>query len=194
MVDCKPAALPHATPWMPSIRAHASMLQFNFTSSTLAVSPFPASRFAIGGSSDGTNPMNLVEVYDPSTDKWSDIAPMNSKRSGMAAAPLGGKLYVAGGYDGSSTARGCCQINSVEVYDPSTNKWSAVASMSNERRYALGAASLGGKLCVVGGSPDASNPLNSVEVYEPSTNKWSGVAPMSSKRRHLAAASLGGKL
>ena len=64
---------------------------------------------------------------------------MNSARFRCAAASLGGKLFAIG----ADVGRG--GSNSVEVYDPSTNKWSYIASMSS-KRFALAATSLGGRL------------------------------------------------
>lgn len=46
---------------------------------------------------------------------------------------LSGKLIAIGGNDGNSSH------NSVETYDPETNRWSPLASMSS-RRSSVGAA------------------------------------------------------
>lgn len=40
--------------------------------------------------------------YDPQTNRWSKVAPMSTKRLGVAVAVLGGYLYAVGGSDGSS--------------------------------------------------------------------------------------------
>lgn len=57
-----------------------------------------------------------VERYDPTSGQWTDVTPMLSKRCRLGAATLNGKLYVCGGYDGSTFLR------TVEVYDPITSK------------------------------------------------------------------------
>ena len=56
---------------------------------------------------------------------------------------LGGRLFVIGGNDGSSF------LNSCEVYDPVSNKWSFSAAM-NRQRAGLGADVLDGLLYVSG--------------------------------------------
>ena len=47
--------------------------------------------YAVGG-----NELNSVEVLNPSRRVWSLIAPMNSKRSGVAAVVLHHQLYAIG--------------------------------------------------------------------------------------------------
>jgi len=55
-------------------------------------------------------------------------------------------------------------LDSVEIYDPVTNKWTFAASMSCPRG-GVGVAALGGKIYAVGGH-DGSNYLSSVEAYD----------------------------
>lgn len=57
-----------------------------------------------------------VEKYDALTDTWTNVQPMLSRRCRLGVAALNGKLYVCGGYDGSTF------LKSVEAYDPKTNK------------------------------------------------------------------------
>ena len=63
-----------------------------------------------------------------------------------------------GGFDDNSP------LESVERYDPVTNKWTFVSSMSCPRG-GVGVAALGGRIYAVGGH-DGSNYLNSVECYD----------------------------
>lgn len=43
-----------------------------------------------------------VEEYNPETDEWRLVAPMNVKRSRVALCANMGKLWAIGGYDGES--------------------------------------------------------------------------------------------
>uniref|UniRef100_A0A665UHJ9 Kelch-like protein 20 n=1 Tax=Echeneis naucrates TaxID=173247 RepID=A0A665UHJ9_ECHNA len=84
-------------------------------------------------------------------------------------------------------------ISSVERYDPQTNEWRMVASMS-KRRCGVGVSVLDDLLYAVGGH-DGSSYLNSVERYDPKTNQWSSdVAPTSTCRTSVGVAVLGGYL
>ena len=37
------------------------------------------------GGSDGSSHLNIAELYDPQSQTWSAVAPMGSKREGLAA-------------------------------------------------------------------------------------------------------------
>lgn len=131
--------------------------------------------------------------YDPHSNRWTKMAPMTTRRLGVAVAVVGGYLYAVGGSDGSAplntgtvcphfgflSAR-CIMRCSVERYDPRMNKWTAVAPMGTRRKH-LGCAVYNGFLYAVGGRDDATE-LSSAERYNPQTNQWSAVVAMSSRR------------
>ena len=64
-----------------------------------------ASLVALGGY-DGSG-KSSCEVYDPASNSWRAIAPMGSKRYGMAAAVVGGLLYALGGSGDSGNLSSC---------------------------------------------------------------------------------------
>lgn len=53
-------------------------------------------RIYIVGGNDGTAFLNTCEVYDPISDRWANIAPMNTARAGIGCAVEDGILYAAG--------------------------------------------------------------------------------------------------
>lgn len=65
--------------------------------------------------------------FDPDTKHWSFIAAMTTARSTVGVAVLNGRLYAVGGRDGAAC------LNSVECYDPHTNKWSIRCPMIKRR-------------------------------------------------------------
>ncbi|EDO34507.1 predicted protein, partial [Nematostella vectensis] len=69
------------------------------------------------------------EVYDPSTERWTFLAPMATARVHCATAVHDGKLWVFGGL---SEPRGSA-VRDVECYDPDTNNWTSVAPMPGAR-------------------------------------------------------------
>mgnify|MGYP001974111663 CR=1 FL=1 len=81
----------------------------------------------------GNAPRRLEEVAD----------------GGVGARPgleeLHGKLYAIGGHNGET------RVSTVERYDPATDRWEAVASLTIARAF-LGTASDGHRLWAVGGS------------------------------------------
>ena len=55
--------------------------------------------------------LDTAEVYDPQTDGWQPLAKMTTARVALGLAAVGGKIYAAGGFDGSAA------LASVEAYD-----------------------------------------------------------------------------
>ncbi|XP_046565555.1 kelch-like protein 20 [Haliotis rubra] len=147
----------------------------------LEVTGLTLSDVVLGGVDNNTKYLLFSLRYDPHTNQWSsDVAPTSSCRTSVGVAVLGDYLYAVGGQDGVSC------LNYVERYDPQTNKWAKVASMST-RRLGVGVAVLCSFLYAVGGS-DGTCPLNTVERYDPRTNRWTPVAPMGTRRKHLGVA------
>ena len=95
---------------------------------------------------------------------------MLSKRCRLGVAALNGKLYAAGGYDGSVF------LKTVECFNPKTNKWTTVQSM-NLKRSRVALVATYGKLYAIGGYDGCAN-LSSVEMYDPETDKWEFVQSM----------------
>jgi N-acetylneuraminic acid mutarotase len=106
--------------------------------------------YVIGGRVEGISPtvnVNVNEVYDSEKNTWTCLAPMPSKRSGIAAANfVMSSIYVFGGEEPSKT------FNNNERYDTKTNKWFIDAPMPTAR-HGLGAASVEDRIYVLGGGP-----------------------------------------
>jgi len=121
------------------------------------------------------------------THEWATtVSNMSSKRSYLAAAAVGNKIYVMGGHDGSSCSSTC------EVYDTTTNAWTSIANMTT-KRAGLAAAAVGSKIYVMGGY-DGSSYFNTCEVYDTTTNAWTSISNMTTKRGNLAATAVGSKI
>ena len=71
--------------------------------------------------------LNLVYVYDPRADAWTQLASMGNVRQVHASAAVGGKLYVFGGLSASKF------LSAAEVYDPASNSWAQVTSLTSAR-------------------------------------------------------------
>ena len=119
---------------------------------------------------------------------WTSRASMSVPRFMPAAAAVGGRLYVLGGY-----AVGGSGIQaSVEGYDPGTGLWSMMSSMPSGRNY-LAAAALDGLIYAVGGF-SGSDGVAVNEVFDPGANRWMSEAPMHTPRHALAGAAHDGRL
>jgi len=119
--------------------------------------------YAVGGRRNGNYGQNLAtnEAYDPATDRWQTRANMPTARSGIAAAVLGGRIFVFGGEAPSGT------FGEAEAYDARSDVWSAQPRMPTAR-HGLGAAVAGGRIYVISGGPrpgDTSSSAN--EIFAP---------------------------
>jgi len=100
---------------------------------------------------------DVVEEYDPSTDKWS--APkerMPTARSGGGCGTDGKRIYCAGGE--VTTKEVCGAFRALEAYDPTTNTWSKLPSMTIPRHGVAGGV-IGNRLHLVSGMIQSSGSM-----------------------------------
>lgn len=141
-------------------------------------------------------PTAAAAVYDVRAAGWVALPAMSVARSDAAAAAVGGRLYVFGGYgDGfDMTVTGSL----AEVYDAAAGAWRAVAPMPTPRGD-LQAVAFGDRIFVVGGwQYSAADPLGSfvavVEAYSPASNSWARHANMLVPKGDFALAVYRGQL
>ena len=115
------------------------------------------------------------EVYDPTTNTWENRKPMPTERESLQANAVGNKIYLIGGML-NVPPRG--EIFGVtEVYDPSSDSWTTLASMPYPvNRYA--SAVIDGKIYIFGGSTSSDQTSTLVQIFDPETNNWTTGAPM----------------
>jgi N-acetylneuraminic acid mutarotase len=106
---------------------------------------------------DASTRTGRLFAYAPATDTWTERAPMGIPRTQFAFASLNGSLYAAGGFvsapsrPGDSMRRGI-----VEAYDPATNRWTTLPSLSVARDD-FGLAAVNGFLYAIGGDIGQEN-------------------------------------
>lgn len=122
---------------------------------------------AAGGFGTG-GALASAEIYDPATDTWTSIAPMNADFGSARAVLLqDGRVLV---FDHEKT----------ELFDPATKTWTTAPAMTVPG-YS-GTADLpevtllnNGKVLVSGGFSPAQGHC---ELFDPATDTWSAAAPM----------------
>lgn len=132
-----------------------------------------------------------VEVYDPTTDRWTSKAPLPVGLHHVGSGVVGGRLYIIGGYSKSGLSV-WNPVATVYAYDSATDSWSERASMPTARG-ALSVTEHEGMLYAIGGYDRKSNNAQ-VEVYDPARNQWTSVASLPTPRDHLATATAAGKI
>jgi N-acetylneuraminic acid mutarotase len=155
--------------------------------------------YAIGGRTDGgpfatSAPMAWVEKYDIFNGTWTTVASLPVGRSDLAAAAVGGKIYIFGGYDGTNV------LNSVMMYNPETDTWTGgFAPVPTLRGALYGVGTKGNKVYVIGGW-DNQDPFSAVigatvEAYKVSQDTWeTGLTPMITPRAETGCISHGGRI
>jgi len=93
-----------------------------------AVAAWGSRLWACGGKGQREQRWSTVECLEEGSASWETLAaPMASARNNAAAAAVGGRCYVFGGYDGESV------LSTAEVFDPTRAEWSAMAPMGSAR-------------------------------------------------------------
>jgi hypothetical protein len=136
--------------------------------------------YAIGGrqpgapqcGQGGADQMSSVEAYTPTTNSWSYVAPMLVARQQEAAVEgADGRIYVFGGTNDSASAASP-GLSESEVYDPTTNTWTQIASMPDPRRTPLAGIDRQGRIYVLGGCSGVPSCPTAIDRYTPTTNSW----------------------
>ena len=137
----------------------------------------------------GTGTMSLTRLTDPSAayGPWALTGPLNIARFGHTMTLLpNGKVLAAGG-GGYLVSHDYDILDSSELYDPATGKWSVTGRM-NEPRFGHTATLLSDGRVLVAGSGTA-------ELYDPATAIWSRTgSPISNRWGHTATLLQDGKV
>ena len=135
----------------------------------------------LGGTVNSTTQMY---IFKPSTGEWIAKNPMPTDRQTLGCALLDGKIYVAGGLHVINGVANYNGLKTFEVYDLSTETWSALPDMPTNR-WGLSVVSFDGKIYVFGGRTLDFRPA-SVDVYNPQNNTWTSITNIPTPRYQLA--------
>ncbi|CAH1782998.1 unnamed protein product [Owenia fusiformis] len=136
--------------------------------------------FCIGGWSGG-GPITAFETYDTRADRWfrKNKYEDTSARAYHAVVTINNKIYVIGGFDGTS------YFSSVRCFDPVEKCWSDTAPMHQARCYV--AAAILNKMIYCCGGYNGRARMATVEHWNPATNQWTLVGNMNQKRSDASA-------
>jgi N-acetylneuraminic acid mutarotase len=168
---------------------------------TMAPMPTPRSGFAVAvyqnkiyciGGTIGNNayiPNN--EVFDPASNSWQTKSSMPTPRADLSASEVNGKIYLIGGKHYSSITPNYNETNINEVYDPTTDTWSAKTPMPiGTQGYA--SVVFDNKIYIMGGSRQPNSVGNTEivdtnQVYDTQTDTWSQAARLLNATSYGAA-------
>lgn len=113
------------------------------------------------------------------------LAQMGRPLCAFGSGVIHGKVIISGGYDKTRAYK------KTQLYDPETNTWASLKSMTNPRiRFEI--AVIDDRTYAIGGS-DGMNELRSCEVFDMKTG-WQPMASMHRERSNFGATVLDGKL
>ena len=121
-------------------------------------------------------------AQEPAPGQWGMRAPTLEPLSELALAEANGKLYLMGGYPQNRvTAR------TVQVYDIASDTWAYGPELPMRNNHGM-AASVDGKIYLIGGQLNADDPpntnsyVNTVYELDPAVGVWVSKAPMPTDR------------
>ena len=119
---------------------------------------------------------DLVEVYDPLTDKWEKRADMPTARSVSNAVVVDSKIYVLGGqarFDGDLAGR---FVTRIEEYNPKTDQWHQRRDMPMFK-FGFSTVAVDSEIYTISGINNALQRTDAVDVYNPTVDKWREIEP-----------------
>ena len=106
--------------------------------------------------------LSSVEVFNPETNHWKEVAEMPTPKGFHTASVIDGKIYViGGGFRGDDQFK---YLSTVEVYDPKTDRWTQEPDMPIGK-WGHRAEVINETIYIFGGSSAVFRPLTMIEVY-----------------------------
>ncbi|HEY7302930.1 MAG TPA: galactose oxidase-like domain-containing protein [Bryobacteraceae bacterium] len=113
---------------------------------------------------DGASPT----VWDYLNNGFSSIATTQDVFCSGHSALADGRILVVGGYGGNPIG-----LATAEIFDPLTNTWTSVPSMSYRRWYPTATTLSDGRILVTAGWQTTEHSNAGIpEIYDPATNAW----------------------
>jgi hypothetical protein len=151
-----------------------------------------SSIYVAGGMQQTGEYLRSVERYDTLTRRWVEVAPMRVARTRFAMVNCNGHLFAIGGLSGKSDRAEVFNADTVEEYDPKTNKWSEAGRLQ-VGRHGFAACVAENRLYILGGYVGSSSTLSSTcECFDPKQRVSRLIPSLPSARGFHAAVALGG--
>jgi N-acetylneuraminic acid mutarotase len=128
-----------------------------------------------------------AEIYDPLTESWNLVAPMNLARRGHTATLLpNGQVLVVGGETAQAGDSRSQLTATAELYDPGTNQWRMAAPLELGRSHHTATLLPNGQVLIVGGDTVSTSGTETItpsaELYDPASNSWTEVGALAVPR------------
>lgn len=135
----------------------------------------------VGGIGDGNRGLASAEIWTPRSRTWRSVGRLHQARWNHAAVVLAdGRVLVVGGWR-SSSAQGTEALDSTEVWDPKTERWSLTGALPAATAQLTASLLPDGRVLAAGGKAEAG-PADGNPIWDPKDGRWSkdGAAGLSS--------------
>ncbi|MCL6697946.1 hypothetical protein LZ496_03995 [Sphingomonas sp. NSE70-1] len=145
-------------PDLPTQRNHLAMVALN-------------GKIIVAGGRTGPGAMadrvDVVEIYDPATRRWSKGAPLPAPRGGVTGAAHAGCMFVFGGEGERTHVLGLTPTS--YGYDPGADRWTQLPDLPIAVHGLKGSAVIGGRIFLPGGgiTLGGNSGTNAMQVYRP---------------------------
>jgi N-acetylneuraminic acid mutarotase len=111
--------------------------------------------------------VDVVEIYDPATRRWSRGAPLPAPRGGITGAAHAGCMFVFGGEGERTHVLGLTP--NAYAYDPRADRWTRLPDLPIGVHGLKGSAVIGGRIFLPGGgiTLGGNSGTNAMQVYRP---------------------------
>ncbi len=127
--------------------------------------------YVAGGWDDSNQASANLEIYDPSTNTWSEAAPMPIGRSSAPAVVVGGQFYVIGGCIDDD----CTPSDNVYRYDPALDTWEVMAPYPEVIAWQA-CGTINGLIYCAGGVANNDEGSARSYMYNPAINAWTTIS------------------
>ncbi|HEX5940273.1 MAG TPA: kelch repeat-containing protein, partial [Dehalococcoidia bacterium] len=153
----------------------------------LGVAALGGEVYTVGGFDSSGSITPIVEVYNPDTEEWREVASVPAEMHHANVAVVGERLYVVGFETGPFVGDG-----RVFEYDPAADSWTQKTSMpAGTERGASGVAVIDDLIYVAGGFRDGAA-VSDFSRYDPAADAWEELPDLPSNLDHLTAGAIDG--
>jgi hypothetical protein len=180
----------------PTTGAFTSAAPMNTPRMGFTATPLDNGKVLVAGGLDNSGDiLDSAELYDPAARKFTAVAITMSDRRIFHTATLlqGGKVLITGG----ATNLSGDTTNSVDLYDPATNSFTATNFPLDHERAAhtatlMTTGPLAGKVLIAGGGGGSSFFFkdSSAELYDPASQQFHLLASFLNEARSMHTATL----
>lgn len=142
--------------------------------------------YVFGGFNEDEGSLDSCEVYIIETDQWSDLSPMNVRRSMFGACVCGREAFVFGGHHKG-------YLNSIERYTFANNQWQRLALVLPYTVAGISACCYKEQIYLIGGC-QSNTTYSSVYCFDPFSSQLKPGPELTEKRAFAKVFALSGRL